>query len=146
MRWTISAKRVATVEITESMMMEQDEEILRRITILRNMGVGLSVDDFGTGFSGLSRLVSLPVTELKIDKSFIDRCLTEQRIQSLLEAIISIGQRLNLVVIAEGVETKEQFEMLRSVKCLVIQGYYFSRPVPADEIPGWMNNSLPLHI
>lgn len=135
-----------TVEITESMMMEQDEEILRRITILRNMGVGLSVDDFGTGFSGLSRLVSLPVTELKIDKSFIDRCLTEKRIQSLLEAIISIGQRLNLVVIAEGVETKEQFEMLRSVKCPVIQGYYFSRPVPADEIPDWMNNSLPLHI
>lgn len=135
-----------TVEITESMMMEQDEEILRRITILRNMGVGLSVDDFGTGFSGLSRLVSLPVTELKIDKSFIDRCLTEQRIQSLLEAIISIGQRLNLVVIAEGVETKEQFEMLRSVKCPVIQGYYFSRPVPANEIPDWMNNSLPLHI
>ncbi|MCZ5067616.1 EAL domain-containing protein, partial [Escherichia coli] len=64
-----------TVEITESMMMEQNEEILSRIQILRNMGVGLSVDDFGTGFSGLSRLVSLPVTEIKIDKSFVDRCL-----------------------------------------------------------------------
>ncbi|EOD1044563.1 oxygen-sensing cyclic-di-GMP phosphodiesterase DosP [Citrobacter farmeri] len=135
-----------TVEITESMMMEQDEEILRRIEILRNMGVGLSIDDFGTGFSGLSRLVSLPVTELKIDKTFVDRCQTEKRIQSLLEAIISIGQSLNLMVIAEGVETKEQFELLRSMNCPVIQGYYFSRPIPADEIATWMQTALPLEI
>lgn len=135
-----------TVEITESMMMEQDEEILRRIEILRNMGVGLSIDDFGTGFSGLSRLVSLPVTELKIDKTFVDRCQTEKRIQSLLEAIISIGQSLNLMVIAEGVETKEQFELLRSMNCPVIQGYYFSRPIPADEIADWMKTALPLTI
>ncbi|HCL6626146.1 TPA: oxygen-sensing cyclic-di-GMP phosphodiesterase [Citrobacter amalonaticus] len=135
-----------TVEITESMMMEQDEEILRRIEILRNMGVGLSIDDFGTGFSGLSRLVSLPVTELKIDKTFVDRCQTEKRIQSLLEAIISIGQSLNLMVIAEGVETKEQFELLRSMNCPVIQGYYFSRPIPADEIATWMQTALPLKI
>lgn len=135
-----------TVEITESMMMEQDEEILRRIEILRNMGVGLSIDDFGTGFSGLSRLVSLPVTELKIDKTFVDRCQTEKRIQSLLEAIISIGQSLNLIVIAEGVETKEQFELLRSMNCPVIQGYYFSRPIPANEIANWMQTALPLAI
>lgn len=135
-----------TVEITESMMMEQDEEILRRIEILRNMGVGLSIDDFGTGFSGLSRLVSLPVTELKIDKTFVDRCLTEKRIQSLLEAIISIGQSLNLIVIAEGVETKEQFELLRAINCPVIQGYYFSRPIPAEEIAAWMQTALPLKI
>ncbi|EGT3571410.1 oxygen-sensing cyclic-di-GMP phosphodiesterase [Citrobacter amalonaticus] len=135
-----------TVEITESMMMEQDEEILRRIEILRNMGVGLSIDDFGTGFSGLSRLVSLPVTEFKIDKTFVDRCLTEKRIQSLLEAIISIGQSLNLIVIAEGVETKEQFELLRAINCPVIQGYYFSRPIPAEEITAWMQTALPLKI
>ncbi|MET6677727.1 oxygen-sensing cyclic-di-GMP phosphodiesterase DosP [Citrobacter amalonaticus] len=135
-----------TVEITESMMMEQDEEILRRIETLRNMGVGLSIDDFGTGFSGLSRLVSLPVTELKIDKTFVDRCQTEKRIQSLLEAIIRIGQSLNLMVIAEGVETKEQFELLRSMNCPVIQGYYFSRPIPADEIADWMKTALPLTI
>lgn len=135
-----------TVEITESMMMEQDEEIHRRISILRNTGVGLSIDDFGTGFSGLSRLVSLPVTELKIDKSFVDRCLTETRIKSLLEAITSIGHSLNLMVVAEGVETKEQFELLRSVNCPVIQGYYFSRPIPADEIPQWMRTQLPLKV
>ncbi len=83
---------------------------------------------FGTGFSGLSRLVSLPVTEIKIDKSFVDRCLTEKRILALLEAITSIGQSLNLTVVAEGVETKEQFEMLRKIHCRVIQGYFFSPP------------------
>jgi c-di-GMP-specific phosphodiesterase len=110
------------------------------------MGVGLSVDDFGTGFSGLSRLVSLPVTEIKIDKSFVDRCLTEKRIRALLEAITSIGQSLNLTVVAEGVETKEQFEMLRKIHCRVIQGYFFSRPLPAEEIPGWISSVLPLKI
>lgn len=135
-----------TVEITESMMMEQNEEILDRIQILRKMGVGLSVDDFGTGFSGLSRLVSLPVTEIKIDKSFVDRCLSEKRIRSLLEAITSIGQRLNLEVVAEGVETREQFALLQAIHCPIIQGYYFSRPLPAEEIPAWMSSSLPLPV
>ncbi|MCQ5003253.1 EAL domain-containing protein, partial [Escherichia coli] len=67
-----------TVEITESIMIEHVTEIFKRIQILRDMGVGFSVDDFGTGFSGLSRLVSLAVTEFKIDKSFVDRCLTEK--------------------------------------------------------------------
>ncbi|EHH5201350.1 TPA: oxygen-sensing cyclic-di-GMP phosphodiesterase [Escherichia coli] len=133
--WGIDGHQL-TVEITESMMMEHDTEIFKRIQILRDMGVGLSVDDFGTGFSGLSRLVSLPVTEIKIDKSFVDRCLTEKRILALLEAITSIGQSLNLTVVAEGVETKEQFEMLRKIHCRVIQGYFFSRPLPAEEIPG----------
>lgn len=111
-------------------MMEHDTEIFKRIQILRDMGIGLSVDDFGTGFSGLSRLVSLPVTEIKIDKSFVDRCLTEKRILALLEAITSIGQSLNLTVVAEGIETKEQFEMLHKIHCRVIQGYFFSRPCP----------------
>ncbi|HBD4904480.1 TPA: EAL domain-containing protein [Escherichia coli] len=143
--WGIDGHQL-TVEITESMMMEHDTEIFKRIQILRDMGVGLSVDDFDTGFSGLSRLVSLPVTEIKIDKSFVDRCLTEKRILALLEAITSIGQSLNLTVVAEGVETKEQFEMLRKIHCRVIQGYFFSRPLPAEEIPGWMSSVLPLKI
>lgn len=94
------------------------------------MGVGLSVDDFGTGFSGLSRLVSLPVTEIKIDKSFVNRCLTEKRILALLEAITSIGQSLNLTVVAEGVETKEQFEMLRRFTVALFRDISFPAPYP----------------
>lgn len=88
--WGIDGYQL-TVEITESMMMEYDIEIFKRIQILRDMGVGLSVDDFGTGFFGLFRLVSFSVTEIKIDKSFVDRCLIEKRIFVLFEVIISIG-------------------------------------------------------
>ena len=88
----------------------------------------------------------IPDTEIKIDKSFVDRCLSEKRIRSLLEAITSIGQRLNLEVVAEGVETKEQFELLQEIRCPVIQGYFFSRPLPAEDIPGWMTSALPLRI
>ncbi len=114
--------------------MEHDTEIFKRIQILRDMGVGLSVDDFGTGFSGLSRLVSLPVTEIKIDKSFVDRCLTEKRILALLEAITSIGQSLNLTVVAEGVETKEQFEMLRKSTVALFRDISFPAPFPPKNL------------
>lgn len=89
--WGIDGHQL-TVEITESMMMEHDTEIFKRIQILRDMGVGLSVDDFGTGFSGLSRLVSLPVTEIKIDKSFVDRCLTENASSPYLKPLPALGK------------------------------------------------------
>ncbi|ALR78035.1 oxygen-sensing cyclic-di-GMP phosphodiesterase DosP [[Enterobacter] lignolyticus] len=125
------------LEITESMMLTDDEEVLRRIQILRNAGLGLSIDDFGTGFSGLSRLARFPVTEIKIDKSFVSGYPEDNRQRSLLEAIIGIGQSFSLNVIAEGVETSEQFQLLRELGCPVIQGYYYSRPIPASEIPGW---------
>ncbi len=126
-------------------MMEHDTEIFKRIQILRDMGVGLSVDDFGTGFSGLSRLVSLPVTEIKIDKSFVDCCLTEKRILALLEAITSIGQSLNLTVVAEGVETKEQFEMLRRSTVALFRDISFPAPTRRRN-SGWMSSVLPLKI
>ncbi len=103
--WGIDGYQL-TVEITESMMMDHDTEIFKRIQILRDMGVA-SVDDFGTGFSGLSRLVSLPVTEIKIDKSFVDRCSDRKTHPCLtLKPLPGIGQSLNLTVVAEGVETR----------------------------------------
>lgn len=126
-----------TLEITESMMMDPDEALLKRIKMLREAGVGLSIDDFGTGFSGLSRLVTLPVTEIKIDKSFVDGCLTDTRSRSLLEVITRIGQSFNMVVVAEGVETQEQLQLLRAIGCPVVQGYYFSRPLKPEDIPSW---------
>lgn len=131
------------VEMTESMMMEQNEEIIGRIQRLRDMGVGLSIDDFGTGFSGLSKLVTLPVTEIKIDRSFVEQSLKEERIRFLLESITRIGQSFNLNVVAEGVENKEQLQLLRKLHCPVIQGYFYSRPLPADQIPEWYHAVLP---
>lgn len=132
-----------TLEITESMVMTPDDELTTRFQALRDMGVGLSVDDFGTGFSGLSRLVTLPVTEIKIDKSFVDGCLTDNRSRSLLEAITSIGQSFGMMVVAEGVETREQLQLLQRIGCPVVQGYYFARPLPAEDVPNWYSTTFP---
>ncbi|KNC91936.1 oxygen-sensing cyclic-di-GMP phosphodiesterase DosP [Trabulsiella odontotermitis] len=140
--WSVPGDKL-TIEITETGMMELDKEMLLQIHELRKMGVGLSIDDFGTGFSGLSRLASLPVSEIKIDKSFIGKGLTEDRQKALVEAMTGIGNSLDLTVVAEGVETHEQLTFMRSIHCPVIQGYYFSRPLPAENVPQWVQESLP---
>lgn len=132
-----------TIEITESGMMELNDEMLARASRIKQSGVNLSIDDFGAGFSGFSRLANLPVSELKIDKSFIDKCLTEDRQKALLCAIAGIGKSLNLVSVAEGVESEEQFSFIRSIHCPVVQGYYFSKPIASKNIPEWLNASLP---
>lgn len=127
-----------TIEITESAAMVLTPEMLETVHGIRALGVGLSVDDFGTGFSSLSNLASLPVTEVKIDRSFIDRCLQESRLQALVTAVIGIGRSLNLAVVAEGVETVGQCELLRRQCCPVVQGYLFSRPLGPQDIPAWL--------
>ncbi|MEL8445218.1 EAL domain-containing protein [Escherichia coli] len=109
-------------------------------------GVGFVGLGYVSDFSGTSLIARHTVTEMYIDKMFVDRCQQTYRVRALLETIHSIGQSLNLTVVAEGVETKEQFEMLRKIHCRVIQGYFFSRPLPAEEIPGWMSSVLPLKI
>ncbi|EPP5101051.1 oxygen-sensing cyclic-di-GMP phosphodiesterase DosP [Enterobacter hormaechei] len=130
-----------TIEITESAAMALTAGMLEVIHGIRALGVGLSVDDFGTGFSSLSNLANLPVTEVKIDRSFIDKCLQESRLQSLVMAVIGIGQNLHLTVVAEGVETEAQRELLKAHHCPVIQGYLFSRPLPPADIPNWIRTA-----
>lgn len=135
--YALSGERL-TIEITESAAMVLTPEMLEIVHDVRALGVGLSVDDFGTGFSSLSNLASLPVTEVKIDRSFIDRCLQESRLQALVTAVIGIGRSLNLTVVAEGVETVGQCELLRRQCCPVVQGYLFSRPLSPQDIPSWL--------
>ena len=101
---------------------------------LQALGVQLSIDDFGTGYSSLAALKSFPVTRLKIDKSFIADLVTNENDRAVTTAVISLGQKLNLRVIAEGVETEDQLAFLRENNCDEMQGYHFSRPVSADEI------------
>lgn len=119
-----------TLEITESLLVGDDQTILEQLHGIRKLGIGLSIDDFGTGYSSLSYLRRFPITTLKIDRSFINDVTTNQEAAALVAAILSMAQSLKLKVVAEGVETFEQLEHLRQGKCEYIQGYYFSPPVP----------------
>ncbi len=101
---------------------------------LQNLGVRLSIDDFGTGYSSLAALKNFPVARLKIDKSFINHLPDDENDKAVASAVISLGQKLNLRVIAEGVETDEQVAFLRQNNCDEMQGYHFSKPVPPPEV------------
>jgi c-di-GMP-specific phosphodiesterase len=127
-----------TLEVTENDMVELSDSMMIRLNTIRDLGVGLAVDDFGTGFSGLLNLAKLPVTEIKIDKSFIDGMMEDKRTRALTEAMTGIGHSLGLAIVAEGVETQEQMELLRKLRCPVIQGYLFSPPLPARQLADWV--------
>jgi diguanylate cyclase (GGDEF)-like protein/PAS domain S-box-containing protein len=121
------------LELTESALMEQPELAASILKTLRDNGVVVSVDDFGTGYSSLSYLKKLPLDILKIDQSFVRQLSENPDDAAIAIAIISMGQSLNLRIIAEGVETAEDLEFLRMHGCDEAQGYYFSRPVPAEQ-------------
>lgn len=130
-------------EITESMVMEDIEETIDTLHKIKGIGVQLSIDDFGTGYSSLSYLKRFPLNKIKIDKSFIDGITDNTDDLSIVQAIIGIANSLNLTVIAEGVETVEQYELLTQYHCNEIQGYYFSKPLAslaAGDFLNKMNN------
>jgi diguanylate cyclase (GGDEF)-like protein/PAS domain S-box-containing protein len=122
------------LEVTESLLMRDLNQAVERMRELKDMGVTLSIDDFGTGYSSLSALKSFPISTLKIDKSFVRDLATSSDDQAIALAVISLGHRLHLRVIAEGVETEEQRDFLRANDCDEMQGYLFSPPVPAERI------------
>jgi EAL domain-containing protein (putative c-di-GMP-specific phosphodiesterase class I) len=122
------------LEVTESLLMRDMQQAVERMRELKAMGVSLSIDDFGTGYSSLSALKSFPISTLKIDKSFVRDLAHSLDDQAIALAVISLGHRLNLRVIAEGVETGEQREFLAANECDEMQGYLFSPPVPAERI------------
>ena len=122
------------LEVTESLLMRDLNQAIERMRELKTMGISLSIDDFGTGYSSLSALKSFPISTLKIDKSFVRDLAHSLDDQAIALAVISLGHRLNLRVIAEGVETEEQREFLAANECDEMQGYLFSPPVPAERI------------
>ncbi len=122
------------VEITESIIMQHLESTIATLRDLHHLGIQISIDDFGTGYSSLTYLKKFPVHALKIDQSFIREITTDPDDEAITSAVIAMGHSLKLNVIAEGVETMEQLQMLRSLKCDRMQGYLFSRPVPAQTI------------
>jgi EAL domain-containing protein (putative c-di-GMP-specific phosphodiesterase class I) len=121
------------LELTDSVLMKRAESAQSVLQALKVRGVHIAIDDFGTGYSSLSQLGKFPVYALKIDQSFVRQITTAPKETSIVRAVISMGRSLNLRVIAEGVETQEELEFLRSHGCEEAQGYYFSRPIPAAE-------------
>jgi diguanylate cyclase (GGDEF)-like protein len=123
------------LEITEATLMQNNEATLAALHELRDLGARVSLDDFGTGYSSLSYLRSFPFDKIKIDKSFIQDLANVQGGAAIVRAIAGLGANLQLTTTAEGVETREQFAILRAEGCTEVQGYLFSRPVPADQVP-----------
>jgi diguanylate cyclase (GGDEF)-like protein/PAS domain S-box-containing protein len=121
------------LEVTESSVMHNVERALEVLTALKDMGVRLAIDDFGTGYSSLAQLKRFPIDTLKVDRSFIRELPSDSEDKAIAEAIIAMGKTLSLTVVAEGVETREQQDFLRERACDQMQGFYFSRPVAADD-------------
>jgi len=131
------------LEITESTLVEDLQRVQAILWDLHDEGLSASLDDFGTGYSSLSILRHLPFGEIKIDKSFVDNIIEDETARKLIENIISIGHNYGMSVLAEGVETAQQFEMLKVCGCDFFQGYYFSRPLSAEALETYMSSQRP---
>jgi EAL domain-containing protein (putative c-di-GMP-specific phosphodiesterase class I) len=132
------------LELTESVVMHNLQESARQMERLRSLGVGISIDDFGTGYSSLSYLRSLPIDTLKIDQSFLAEIDSEPNTMPLVRAIVALAHSLNLSVVAEGVETEQQLEALRSVGCDRVQGYLVGEPMSPEQIAELLRRSKPV--
>jgi EAL domain-containing protein (putative c-di-GMP-specific phosphodiesterase class I) len=122
------------LEITEGALLKMGPEATAKMAALKALGVKLAIDDFGTGYSSLAYLKRLPLDRLKIDKSFVRDMATKPQDAAIVGAIIDLAKRLEFDIVAEGVETSDQVEKLRQLGCGVAQGYYFARPLHADEL------------
>ncbi len=126
------------LELTESFLMENEDQVMRTLNDLRGLGLHLSVDDFGTGYSSLSYLKRFPISTLKIDKSFVQDIPGDDEDLAIVAAILRMASALKLEVVAEGVETAEQLRILREMGCDVVQGYFFSRPLSAKDCTAYL--------
>ncbi|MBI2289270.1 MAG: EAL domain-containing response regulator [Betaproteobacteria bacterium] len=127
-----------TLEVTESRLMQDTRAALEILTRLRMKRFGLSIDDFGTGHSSLAQLRDIPFTELKIDQSFVHGAGTNATIRAIYDASLGLAKQLGMEVVAEGVEDRDDWDFLRRTGCHLAQGYFIAKPMPADDLPGWM--------
>lgn len=131
------------LEITESAIMDDPVRAQQTLDELHAMGVDLSIDDFGTGYSSLAYLKRLPVQELKIDKSFVLKMERDAEDAKIVRSTIDLGHNLGLKVVAEGIENAEAWELLSKMGCDQGQGYFISKPMPADQLTGWLQRWTP---
>ncbi len=128
-----------TLELTESGFIEDPERALRVLGALAALGVNLSIDDFGTGYSSLSHLARMPVHEIKIDRSFVQGLETDMDFSAIVRSAIDMGHSLGLKVVAEGIETEAAAQRLQNFGCDIAQGYWYARPMPAEELEVWLD-------
>jgi EAL domain-containing protein (putative c-di-GMP-specific phosphodiesterase class I) len=136
-RWDIPA-RLLVVEITESTIMADPTHALEILGRLNTMGVQIAIDDFGTGYSSMAHLKTLPIQELKVDRSFVSQMTSSTRDAVIVRSTVDLGRNLGLRVVAEGVEDVLTSQELDALGCDAIQGYYISRPVPPDDLINWL--------
>jgi len=138
----LDAKRLE-LEITETVLLQQDRAVLATLHQIRDLGVRISMDDFGTGYSSLSYLRSFPFDKIKIDRSFIHELGKKDDCTAIIRAVTRLGSNLGMTTIAEGVETTKQLEILRAEGCTHVQGFLFSPPMPAAEIQKMLQTPKP---
>ena len=131
--------RNLTLEITESRIVDNDPTIIENMLALKALGISIAIDDFGTGYSSLAYLQKLPFDCLKIDRSFVNKLEKENLDSSIVAAIVNITHGFKVNLVAEGVETQQQADLLKQLKCPQAQGFLYSRPVPFDEWPHQLN-------
>ena len=129
------------LEITESVMMKSPKKVIAITHALAESGYQFSMDDFGTGYSSLEYIKLLPISELKIDKSFVQNIANDQKDEAIVRGATKLAQSMGLSVVAEGVETEQAVEILRDIGCDKLQGYYFSKPLPIEKFNDWLQNS-----
>jgi len=130
------APRHLHLELSEGILMDNVDLAIARMNEIKALGIGLSVDDFGTGYSSLAHLKRFPVDENKIDRYFVSGIEADRQAAQYLQAILALSDSLSLRTVIEGVETREQLDIIRGMGSHIIQGYLVSKPVPADEVPG----------
>lgn len=126
------------LELTESLFIAHPDEVIARMQELVSLGIRFSLDDFGTGFSSLGYLKRLPLSQIKIDRSFTDDILADQHDNAICKAIVALSRTMELEVIAEGIETQAQWDLLLNLGCRLGQGYLFGRPMPAEQFATWL--------
>jgi diguanylate cyclase (GGDEF)-like protein len=137
LRHGVPATRLV-LEVTESLLMADRERAVRVLERLRDTGVGISIDDYGTGYSSLAYLASLPVTELKLDRAFVGSMPGSPRTAAVVTSTLQLAQSLGLVLVAEGAEDAETVDALIALDCDMVQGYHISRPLPAAQLEAWL--------
>lgn len=127
------------LEITEGVLIKNFDSALKQLWAIKSLGVGIAIDDFGTGYSSLSYLNSFPFSKIKIDQSFV-QAENSPKSRALVQAIITLGESLEIKTIAEGIETQDQYDQLAASGCLVAQGYLISRPIFTMAIVDFISN------